>query len=372
MILLGKLVTGTVSLVIVIAFFYTWFVYSTVPLIAYWRTIWIETAMTTGSHGWLATSFIPADIINGVVDNSAGNIDVIGGIEYLDPKKAAPETDSSGAIIHENDGIPAETAKPEPDEIIKDILGQASLKVGQNDFAGNKVLVNDIEQALVISEITGTGYKGLIMLIDDPSRVFLGVTSYPNVEGLRIKPMLQKYDAIAGINASGFSDHNGTGTGGHVVGLSCSQGEYWGEYVNYYGSVVLTENDRLAVGNISVWNNYNIRDGIQFGPVLIADGKKQISGSAGYGIQPRTAIGQREDGVIVFLVIDGRDVTHSIGCTVGNMADILAEYDVVNAACCDGGSSTVLAYDGEIMNRNSASNPSIGRRLPNAFLVERK
>lgn len=367
----GKFIIRAVSLTLILAFFYTWFVYSTIPLIAYWRTIWIETAMTTGSHGWLATAFIPADIIDGVVDNSAGNIDVVGGLEYLNPKNNSEETNSTGAIIHKDEGIPAETQKTDPEPAVVDILGQAALKVGQNDYAGNKVLINDVEQGLVTSEIIGSGYKGLIMLIDDPSRVFIGVTPTPNVEGLRIKSMLTQYDSIAGINASGFSDHNGNGTGGQVVGLSCSKGNMWGDYINYYGSVVLTENNKLVVGNISIWNNYNIRDGIQFGPVLIADGKKQVSGSAGYGLQPRTAIGQREDGVIIFLVIDGRDVTHSIGCTVGDMADILMEYDVINAACCDGGSSTVLAYDGEILNRNCASNPSIGRRLPNAFLIKR-
>lgn len=338
--------------------------------------MWIETAMTTGSHGWLATAFIPSDIVDGVVDNSAGNIDIIGGIEYLYERPGIPgeQTGSSGVIIHENEGIPIQTEAPEPamPSEPEDILGQASLKVGQKDYAGNKILINDIDQGILVSEIIGSGYKGMIMLIDDPSRVFLGVTPYRGVEGLRIKSMLSHYDVIAGINASGFSDHGGQGTGGHVVGLSSSQGAMWGDYVNYYGSVVLTEGDRLVVGNIAVWNNYNIRDGIQFGPVLIADGKKQVSGSAGYGLQPRTAIGQREDGVIAFLVIDGRDVTHSIGCTVGDMADILIGYDVINAACCDGGSSTVLAYDGEILNRNCSSNPSVGRRLPNAFLVKRK
>ena len=53
------------------AFVYIWFVYSTVPLIAYWRTIWIETAMTTGSHTWLATSFIPEEIVDDVMKNSS-------------------------------------------------------------------------------------------------------------------------------------------------------------------------------------------------------------------------------------------------------------------------------------------------------------
>jgi exopolysaccharide biosynthesis protein len=359
---LRNFLVSTVALTIIAAIFYTCFVFSSIPLAVYWRTIWIETAMTTGSHKWLATSFIPADIIDGVMKNSAGNIDVIGGKDNLLEK---PDTGSTG-------DIPEETATPESKPEGTDILGQGSLVVGQPDYAGNKISINDIGQGLVVSEITGSGYKGKIMLIDDPSRIFIGVTSTPDVEGLRIKDMLAKYDAIAGINASGFSDYSGNGNGGQVVGLSCSQDNIWGEYINYYGSVVLSENNRLVVGNISVWKNYNIRDGIQFGPVLIADGVAQVTGSAGYGLQPRTAIGQREDGVIVFLVIDGRDMTHSIGCTVGDMADILLKYDVINAASCDGGSSTVLAYDGNILNRNCSANPELGRRLPNAFLVKRK
>lgn len=355
---LGKFLVTTIALTLIAAFFYNWFVYSNIPLIAYWRTIWIETAMTTGSHKWLATSFIPIDIIDGVMANNTGNIDVVGGKENL-----LKETTDSG-------NIPIETVAPESKPA--DILGQASLAVGQSDYAGNIISINDIQQGLVVSDITGSGYKGKIMLIDDPSRVYIGVTSTPDVEGLRIKDMLAKYGAIAGINASGFADYSGNGNGGQVVGLSCSQGNIWGEYINYYGSVVLSENNRLVVGNISVWKDYSIRDGIQFGPVLLADGKVQVTGSAGYGVQPRTAIGQREDGVIVFLVIDGRDVTHSIGCTVGDMAEILLKYNVINAASCDGGSSTVLAYDGNIINRNCSSYPELGRRLPDAFLVKRK
>ncbi|MBE6611136.1 MAG: phosphodiester glycosidase family protein [Ruminococcaceae bacterium] len=239
------------------------------------------------------------------------------------------------------------------------------------------MLINDVEQGLVVSEIEGTSaggskYKGKIMLIDDPSRVYLGTTTMKNKEGLRIRAMMSHYDAIAGINASGFADPGDAGHGGDVIGLSYSDGEFWGEAVSYYGSVLLTSDDKLVVGNVKDWKKYDIRAGIQFGPVLIADGEEAISGSGGYGIQPRTAIGQREDGVIVFLVIDGRQPTWSIGCTMGDLVDILLAYGVENAACCDGGSSSVLAYDGKVINKNSSANPDYGRRLPNAWLVAPK
>lgn len=329
-------------------------VFSNVSPFAYLRGLWIETAMSTWHHHWLAESFFPGDKIAEVLDAIDKNQNIIGGAEALKP----------------ND---AETTQPPDKEVNDDILGQKTLVVGGKDYAGNTVLINDIEEGLVVSEIVGSTFKGKIMLIDDPARVYLGQTPYPGEKGLRIRAMMEHYGAIAGINASGFNDPYESGDGGTVVGLSCSNGEYWGEFTYAYGSIVLTEDNKLVVGNISsLWKNYNIRDGMQFGPVLIADGEAQVSGSAGYGIHPRTAIGQREDGVIAFLIIDGRDVSHSLGCTVGDLVDILEKYDIINAACCDGGASSVLAYKDEVITKNCSLNPAYGRPLPNAFLVRSK
>ena len=344
-----KRVIIPLALLLTVIFMYSAFVFSSIPFIKYWRTIYIETAMTTADHQWLATAFIPKYIIDDVMSQRTDTSDIIGGEDFLDNSDEQPE-----------------------DEYPEDILGQHGLEVGDTDYAGYTVLINDIEQGLVVSEITGNSYKGLVMLVDNPSRVYLGSTPYKHVEGLRIKKMMEHHGAIAGINASGFSDPNDSGHGGDIIGLSFSEGQYWGTAVDYYGAVLMTSDNKLVVGNVRDWQNYDIRAGIQFGPVLIADGKSQIEGSGGYGIQPRTAIGQREDGVIVFIVIDGRQPTWSIGCTLGDMVEVLQKYGVINAACCDGGSSSVLAYNNEVLNKNSSLNPTYGRRLPNAWLVAPK
>lgn len=341
--------------------------------------------MTTGDHQWLATAFIPGSVIDRVMEETAGN-DVIGGGEFLTEGETAgaPETtapDEAGGD-KENPTKGEETEKTPSGQASSpnalrygstkdDILGLAAMKAGGKDYAGNTISVVDRDEGLFISDISMGEFKGKIMLIDDPSRVFLGVTT-KTTEGLRIKDMLSTYDAVAGINASGFADPKGEGNGADLIGLSCSQGAFSGQYVNYYGSVLLTNDNKLVVGNVTIWNNKGIRDGIQFGPVLVANGAAAVSGSAGYGLQPRTAIGQRDDGAIIMLVIDGRNILHSIGCTVGDMAEILLSYGCVNAACCDGGSSSVIAYDGEVINVNSSANPTLGRRLPNAFLVKSK
>ena len=373
-----KYITIPICAVIVLVLTYLFLIFSNIPFIAYWRTIYIETAMTTADHQWLATAFIPKSVIDDVMSKKTDTSDVIGGSEHLtettEPSESTDSLDGTTAPETTDDvettapDTDSETAVSDPD----DILGQANLKVGDKDYAGYTVSVNDIEQGIVISDISGQGYRGKVMLIDDPSRVYLGTTTMKGVEGLRIRAMMEEYGAIAGINASGFADPNDSGTGGDIIGLSYSDGEYWGEEVSYYGSILITEDDKLVVGNVRDWKNYEIRAGIQFGPVLIADGEAQIEGSGGYGIQPRTAIGQREDGVIVFLVVDGRNPGWSLGCTMGDLIEILQKYGVVNAACCDGGSSSVLAYNGEVINKNSSLNPDYGRRLPNAFLVAPK
>ncbi len=355
-IFLKKGILIPLNIILFLILLYLVCIFSDIPFVKYWREIYIETAMTTADHQWLATAFIPDFVIDNVMKNKTDTTHIVGGGEHLIEKSPSPETIEDEVVCEYDD----------------DPLDQKELIVGSVDYAGYTVLVNDIEQGLVISEIVEASYRGKIMLIDDPSRVYIGTTPYKHVEGLRIKAMMAHYGAIAGINASGFNDPGDSGHGGDVIGLTCSGGEFWGTPVSYYGSVLITSENKLVVGNVSDWKNYDIRDGIQFGPVLIADGEAQIEGSGGYGIQPRTAIGQREDGVIAFLIIDGRQPTWSFGCTMGNLIEILQKYGIVNAACCDGGSSSVLAYNGEVITKNSSLNPTYGRRLPNAWLVAPK
>lgn len=361
------------TIIFILTALYFTAVFSSIPFVEKWRNIWIETAMTTADHQWLATAFIPSSVIEKVMAKKNTTSDIIGGKEHLVESKP-PKTEDTDAEettstdFDETSQVP-EISEDTPDE--NDILGQKSIEVGDTDYAGYTVLINDIEQGLIVSEIAGDGFKGKIMLIDDPSRVYLASTTMKDEEGLRIRSMLSHYDAIAGINASGFADPDDSGTGGDIMGMSYD-GEFWGEYVNFYGSILITSDDKLVVGNVTDWENYDIRAGIQFGPVLIADGEAAIIGTGGYGIQPRTAIGQREDGVMIFLVIDGRQIGHSLGCTMEDLIDVMQKYGAVNAACCDGGSSSVLAYNGEVINKNSSLNPEYGRRLPNAFLVSKK
>ncbi|SKA79447.1 Exopolysaccharide biosynthesis protein [Caloramator quimbayensis] len=316
------------------------------PYIKDLRNIYIETAMTTADHKWLATLFFPDKLIKKVMSSKVTNSKII----------SVTKINSS-----EQNSAP----------IKNDILRQGNLQVGDLDYAGNEIFINDIDQGILISKVKGKTFEGKVALIDDPSRVFIGFTDKKGKQGRYILDYLDMYDSILGINASGFNDPNGKGSGGSVVGLTYSNGESWGKYTKIYGVVAFDKNNRLVVGAIDDWDKYNIRDGAQFSPALIVNGEKIIKGSAGWGLQPRTIVGQREDGVVIFLIIDGRQPGHSLGATMEDCANVMLSYCAVTAGACDGGSSSIMTYDGNIITK--CSSPSkVGRLLPNAFLVKRK
>ncbi|MGN0977978.1 MAG: phosphodiester glycosidase family protein, partial [Faecousia sp.] len=96
------------------------------------------------------------------------------------------------------------------------------------------------------------------------------------------------------------------------------------------------------------------------------------------GYNPRTAIGQREDGAVIFICIDGRQAG-SLGGTYADIIDIMVEYKAVNACNMDGGSSSVMMYRdnygrygdaGEVVMINNYSLlQSEPRRMPNFWMV---
>ncbi|MBO4297669.1 MAG: phosphodiester glycosidase family protein, partial [Clostridia bacterium] len=79
------------------------------------------------------------------------------------------------------------------------------------------------------------------------------------------------------------------------------------------------------------------------------------------------AIGQRADGAVLLLVIDGRQV-NSLGAGMSDLISVMLEYGAVNAANLDGGSSSRLYYNGEFINDGVAVTGS--RRLATTFIVK--
>ena len=231
-------------------------------------------------------------------------------------------------------------------------------------------LIDEDGDGIVIVDVKKKGFVGKMMVIYDPQRVFVGKPDVYGGYGLSLEDMVKKYDAIGGINGGGFFDSSGGGNGGVPDGLTIIGGEVYNEGVGGDSFAGFDGNGVLHVGyfNLQAAVEAGIRDGVSFGPCLIINGEGQYGSYMESGINPRTAIGQRADGAVLMLVIDGRQV-HSIGASWGDARDVMLDFGAVNACNMDGGSSTVMYFNGEYINSCSSAS-GYSRGLPNGFLVK--
>ena len=235
--------------------------------------------------------------------------------------------------------------------------------------------VDKAEKSVQLIDIAEGTCKGKLLIVSDPKQVILGTSdAFISMPGLQLTDMVAKYDGIAGINAGGFNDENGTGNGGIPQGIVITNGElvYGDAYTNYH-IVGLDFSGILHVGAMNATEA--LEQGIQWAvsfithdglaSSLIINGEVQQQNLGG-GVNPRTALGQREDGALLLLVLDGRSI-NTLGATMEDVVNIMLEYGAINAGNLDGGSSSVMVYDGEIINHcASVTGP---RRIPTGFIV---
>jgi len=232
----------------------------------------------------------------------------------------------------------------------------------------------DYPDGIRIEKVHGQTYRGYMMLVRDPSRVFVATSSdfKDGKPGLRIHEVVRREDAIAGINGGGFPDEGGVGKGDLPLGMVFSKGErLWGNEETVYQSVIGFDNNNvLIVGNYSVRKarEMGIRDALCFGPTLVVNGEPLEIRGLGGGLNPRSAIGQRADGTVLLLCVEGR-MAHSLGASFSDLIEIMINYKAVNASNLDGGTSTTLVYKNELVN--VFSNLYGPRRIPTFYLVRK-
>lgn len=258
------------------------------------------------------------------------------------------------------------------DEQINEILAENRPSENIEDQALEEIKIDEefVDEGIELIPIETETFKGQLLKINDPSRVKLVSAPKLGKVGSTVSQIVEHYDAVGGINASGFAD-DALGTGAVVAGLMIEDGELiaGNEYTSYQ-TVGITSSNVLVVSsgmNYSKMKNLNFVSAASFGPVIIVNGRPAFYGSGGYGLHPRTAIGQTKDGAILMLVIDGRQTHHSLGATLGNVRDILLNNGAYNAFNLDGGASTTMVYDGKVVN--SPSDILGERYVPNAFII---
>lgn len=228
-----------------------------------------------------------------------------------------------------------------------------------------------VENGIEFHDIEGATFTGKMMVVADPSRVIIGTPrdSYDGQAGISVPEIANRYHAIAAVNGGFFVDTGGVGDGGTPIGFVFSQGEMrYGGMNQTHNMMGFNEEGILICGKMTGAQavEKGIRDGLSCDPFLVINGEGlNVSGKGG-GLNPRTAIGQRADGAVLLLTVDGRQAT-SLGASMADMVDVMLAFGAVNAGNLDGGGSTVLYYDGEI--RNVVMSIYGARGVPNAVCV---
>lgn len=270
-------------------------------------------AMQASATKWVPGLFLPQETVELIVSNS---------------KKVNTETDSLDSYINSSDsGSESETV----------------------DFWKNAI------DGMIFETVSGKTFKAYVLLVKDPSRVFVGTSSdyKSNKEGMNVFNIAQKYNAVAAINGGEFSDPGGVGTGNNPIGITYSQGNLmWNDGHNNRTFIGIDKNDNLVVSegmNKTLAEALEIRDGVCFqnGNVLITSDENSITkhyADNNTGTAQRTAIGQKADGTMILIVTDGRSAS-SLGATHNDMIDLMINYGAITAGMLDGGSSSMMYYE---------------------------
>lgn len=366
---------------------YPFLLYTDNAFIAEWRTIYIETAMSTMTHQYLATAIMPDSIITETMEVreqiTADQADVqsqwsVTEITAMDrAEQVVDEKEWFYTLFEELDQETMEAYFEKNPEAIEN--GYAAVNIDECDSssdtgiyttAGDHVMAVNAVEGILILEVKDTIYNGRLALVKDASRVSIGLAQYVFTgAGMRLDDLAEYNGAILAINASGFIDPDGVGDGGDPYGyLKVGGEELQGAFGGGYKILGFDADNQLQIGVSSDTDIFV--DAVEFGPALIVDGEDMLAyASTGFGNQPRTAIAQSADKTVMFLVIDGRQ-THSLGASIVDCKEIFERYGAVQAINLDGGSSSIMYYNGRsITKASTASGNTLGRQLPNCFMV---
>ena len=206
-------------------------------------------------------------------------------------------------------------------------------------------------------------YKGRMLIVLDPSRVVLGVDKRnPGQAALTLEEYAAQYGAAAVI--SGGKEENQQAATAFV-----SEGELLNAEKSIEGFAGFDADNVLQLGfaDVTELTESNIRDGVACGPMLVVNGERSDEQSLDSGVNPRTAIGQREDGAVLLLSVDGR-VAESLGATYKDLAEEMLSFGAVTACVLASGSAAQMWTDGEYVSTLTSANGE-PRPVPTAFVV---
>lgn len=333
----GIFILITIDFIVAICFFLTY------GPISYFRNFLITTAMTTMDHKYLARIFYSEKTINKVLSENT--------IEGF----------SSGTDTSQID------------------IGGSDEEHKYASTYEKEILDHKKDDVYKLIEFEYNGYDAYLVAVYDPTRISLIQTNKLGSYGQTLLNMAKDNDALVAINAGGFQDPNGQGNGGTPMGSVIKNGKVvWGNSSAPTAMAGFTDDGILLLSYSSPNDaiKQGMKDAVQFGPFLIVNGvSATINGNGGWGINPRTAIAQRKDGIVLFLIIDGNGANKYNwsgrgGATLNDVITIFERYGAYNAVNMDGGASTNLIIKNKLWNNPCAISSTGERELPNGWMVK--
>ena len=377
-------------------------IYSNNAFITKWRNIYITTAMDTLSHQWLAKAFIPEDVINEVMrrrdealesqedlesawtkDEEAIEQEVIEfqtNVSVVGDDKATEEADrlSFYSLFHELDQESFEAYLDKHPEALDNgwanlVIDESGLDEDGTDILtvhGEQVLTIDVPNKILLLRIEGSGYRGVMAVAKDPSRLSLRPSSQLGKSGETVGTIASANNGVLAMTGSGFIDPEGGGNGGILAGYAMCDGVPYGSHATRKGDkrMELHEDDLMYIYDPSSPVAEDCTDAVEWQPAIIIDGQ-DVLGYGWDGLHPRACIGQSDKYEVLMLIIEGRFYSKGIiGITLYDCADILLRHGCMQAINLDGGTSAIMWYNGETVTNCSNTRTPEGRLLPTAFV----
>lgn len=387
----GRRALIAVSIVLaVLAALYCLFAFSDIPFIAKWRTIYIQTAMDTMNHQWLATAFLPQSVIDEAMaareDAMEEQTQHNSSDDWADRPDATPapsggETGESLSeegfyeLFWELDRDSMEDYLSEHPEALEDgwenlYINEAGLDDDGTSIQttmGEQVLAIDVPNQILLVRVSGTGYRGVLAVAKDSSRLSVQNSAYLGDTGQTAGQIAEANGGVLAMTGSAFIDEDGVGNGGTLNGYAMSDGVGQGDHLGWsYKRIELREDNYFYIVDASSPVDPDTTDAVEFTPAIIVDGER-LNTWGWDSLNPRAVIGQSDKGEILMLVIEGR-LLDSLGVSVDECGAILERHNCMQAMNLDGGTSAILWYDGECVTRCSNTALPDGRTLPNAFV----
>ena len=407
------------TVLLVLEGLYFFCAYTTNEFVSHWRTVYINTALSTMRHRWLATALLPKDVVQEVIDhNTAISQQASGKTSSWEKKNddevvVKPNVRDLDADIQHVD----EMTEEEREALYRDAFYELYWELDQDSMdaylaehpdtlangwdniyineAGldddgttirtvfdEQVLAIDSANGILLIRVQGDKYRGVLAVGKNPAQLSMewsvGIGRY----GQNVGDIAQRTGGLLAMTGSGFIDEDsmgnqGAGNGGILAGYAMCNGVAaqgrpsrnvdWHSFVR----LELHKDNLMYIRSIDDPVSEDCTDAVEFEPAMIVDGESLVS-NWWVELNPRTAIGQSDKYEVLMLAIEGRNPAAGIlGTDINVCAEILQLHNCEQAIALDGGASTIMWYDGEYITRCANLALSQGRTLPNAIVYHR-